>query len=117
MHLLLKRTALFVAAGHASQSRVSFLGDTRRKRRVKKARPNYRTTFPGERERKQSAMWSSTRPVACMNAYMMVLPTKRKPRRLRSWESASDSGLFDGMSRNCFGRVRRDRAGGAKLQM
>ena len=43
--------------------------------------------------RKQSTLWSLTMPVACMCAYMMVEPTKRKPRCFRSRLSLSDSGL------------------------
>jgi hypothetical protein len=35
-------------------------------------------------------------PVACMNAYMMVLPTNLKPRRLRSLLMASDSAVKAG---------------------
>ena len=41
--------------------------------------------------RKQPTTWSSTSPAACMNAYIVVGPTKRKPRRFRSLLSAVDS--------------------------
>lgn len=38
-------------------------------------------------------------PVACMCAYTIVEPTKEKPRRFRSWLSASDSFVAAG---TCF---------------
>ena len=41
-----------------------------------------------------------------MNAYTIVGPTKRKPRRRSSFESASDSGVFAGISANERGRRR-----------
>ena len=47
--------------------------------------------------RKQPATWSSTSPTLCMNAYTIVEPTNRKPRRRRSAESASETGVVAGM--------------------
>jgi hypothetical protein len=44
-------------------------------------------------------VWSFTIPVACMWAYMMVLPTNLKPRLLRSLLIASDSLVLAG---TCF---------------
>ena len=35
-------------------------------------------------------------PTLCMKAYTIVVPTNVNPRRLRSFESASDSGVLDG---------------------
>ncbi len=37
--------------------------------------------------------WSFTSPMACINAYMVVGPTKRKPRRRRSRLRASEAGV------------------------
>jgi hypothetical protein len=44
----------------------------------------------------QPSMWSLTSPIACMNAYTVVGPTKRQPRRLRSFDSATDAADCDG---------------------
>jgi penicillin-binding protein 1A len=46
----------------------------------------------------QSRTWSFTSPVACMNAYTMVEPTKFMPRRFKSLLSASDSAVRGGRS-------------------
>src|SRR3954471_11131907 len=37
--------------------------------------------------------WSFTRPIACMNAYIVVGPTNVQPRFRRSFDSATDSGV------------------------
>ena len=50
-------------------------------------------------------------PVACIRAYAVVGPTKRKPRRLSSLASAMDSGVVAGTSANDSGR--RSRGSGA----
>ena len=51
-------------------------------------------------------MWSSTIPVACINAYAVVGPTKRKPRRRSSLAIAVDSGVVAARSANVRGRGR-----------
>ena len=40
----------------------------------------------------QPSIWSLTSPIACMNAYILVGPTKVQPRFLRSLDKAMDSG-------------------------
>ena len=45
-------------------------------------------------------------PVACMSAYAVVGPTKRKPRFFRSLASAVDSGVTAGTSARVAGRGR-----------
>ena len=57
-------------------------------------------------------MWSLTSPIDCMNAYTVVGPTNRQPRRLRSLASAFDSSVVvnaDSSARVCA----RARGGGA----
>ena len=49
-----------------------------------------------------------------MNAYTVVGPTKRKPRRFSSFESAIDSGVEAGISPHAIDR--EPPGGGAKLQ-
>ena len=44
--------------------------------------------------RKQSVVWSFTMPVACMCAYMIVDPTKVKPRFFKSLLMLSDNGVM-----------------------
>ena len=41
-------------------------------------------------------MWSLTTPIACINAYTVVGPTKRHPRRLRSFDSRTEAAVCDG---------------------
>ena len=60
--------------------------------------------------RKQVTTWSSASPAACMNAYTVVGPTNRKPRRLRSLLSAVDCGVDDGSSPSCSPRADDRRA-------
>src|SRR4051812_16217778 len=48
--------------------------------------------------RKHCLTWSLTMPVACMKAYMMVVPTNLNPRFLRSLDSASDASVRTGTS-------------------
>ena len=48
---------------------------------------------PGGCRTWQPARWSSTMPVACISAYAVVGPTKRKPRFLSALASAVDSGV------------------------
>src|SRR4029079_16684445 len=48
--------------------------------------------------RKHPARWSFTIPVACMKAYMMVVPTNLNPRVLRSFDRASDTSVRVGTS-------------------
>ena len=47
-------------------------------------------------------------PVACMSAYAVVGPTKRKPRRLSSRASALDAGVVAGMSASDAGGEEGD---------
>ena len=51
-------------------------------------------------------MWSSTIPVACINAYAVVGPTNRKPRRFSSLAIAVDSGVTAGTWDRSAGRGR-----------
>ena len=46
-------------------------------------------------------------PQACISAYAVVGPTKRKPRPFSSRASAVDSGVVDGRSAGCRGARRR----------
>ena len=43
-------------------------------------------------QRKQSTVWSLTMPTACINAYIVVGPTKRKPRFFMSLLIATEIG-------------------------
>ena len=54
-------------------------------------------------------MWSLTRPIACMKAYIVVGPTKLQPLFLRSFDIATDSGQVANRSPLTVSRV--DRAG------
>src|SRR5262245_15376933 len=54
--------------------------------------------------RKHEISWSFTMPTACMNAYVMVDPTNRKPRLRRSLLRASDSRVDEGRSRSLVQR-------------
>ena len=56
--------------------------------------------------RKQPATWSSTSPAACMNAYIVVGPTKRNPRRFRSLLSAVASSVTSAGPRGAASRRR-----------
>ena len=57
--------------------------------------------------------WSLTSPIACMNAYTVVGPTNRHPRRLSSRASAVDSGVC-ASSASPARSSRRPRAGRAR---
>ena len=49
-------------------------------------------------------VWSLTMPIACISAYIVVGPTKRNPRRLRSLLSAFERSVFAGRSTSRFQR-------------
>src|SRR4051794_41850876 len=58
------------------------------------------------------ARWSLTTPTACISAYIVVGPTKAKPRRLSSLASAFDSGVEAGRSFSVRGALWRGGGGG-----
>src|SRR5262245_20513965 len=66
------------------------------------------------RRNAQPCRWSFTRPIACMNAYIVVGPTNVQPRFRKSFESAIDSGVVAIVfSRSQVSRRGRDRPSGS----
>lgn len=53
--------------------------------------------------RKQPWMWSSTVPIACIAAYIVVGPTNRNPRFFSALLRVSDSGVWAGTSAKVSG--------------